>query len=196
MRSHTRGHVTRVARGSIKLRLGAVARVFALASLTLLAVQPASLLAQSNDALVVDTNGKVGIGKAPDPNALLDVGGMIKSQELNSGNDALVVKGGNVHVSNLKLNGSISGPAGALGLRVENDGTVVAAKNLKVTGGIEATWIELPLYDYDTFKSFYSVLGLTNKLCEYWKQREINFPPPPGKAARVKLSRWKHGFFK
>ena len=66
-----------------------------------LPLQPAARQAQPDDALIVDASGRVGIGKAPDSYALLDVSGMIKSQELNSGNDALVVKGGNVNIKGI-----------------------------------------------------------------------------------------------
>jgi hypothetical protein len=48
--------------------------------------RPATALSQSSlqsdDALVIDEKGNVGIGKAPGPDALLDVGGKIKSLDL------------------------------------------------------------------------------------------------------------------
>jgi hypothetical protein len=45
----------------------------------------------SDDPLIIDSEGRVGIGKEPSPNALLDVAGRIRSQELLIRNNALVV---------------------------------------------------------------------------------------------------------
>ena len=45
----------------------------------------------STNALIVDAKGKVGIGKAPDPKASLDVDGELKSGQLTIGANALVV---------------------------------------------------------------------------------------------------------
>src|SRR5271170_3167390 len=97
MRSPIPPNTERSSRGAVRTNL-VVLGVAALVVMNALAVQPAARQPQPVDPLVVDAYGRIGIGKAPDSYALLDVAGMIKSQELNSGNDALVVKGGNVVV--------------------------------------------------------------------------------------------------
>ena len=84
--------------------------------------------------MIVDEKGNVGIGKAPSPDALLDVGGKIKSLELNIRGDALVVDAsgkvgiGKAPAKNLDVNGTIQGSA------LETSGNV-KCNDLAVTGG-------------------------------------------------------------
>ena len=74
---------SRVTRRSTLAVIGAA--YSAAAALTTV-VHPAAARSQSSrptdDALVVDEKGNVGIGKAPGPDAMLDVGGKIKSSSL------------------------------------------------------------------------------------------------------------------
>ena len=85
----------------------------------------------SDDPLVIDAEGRVGIGKAPDTSALLDVGGTIKSLELNIGNNALVVEtNGKVGIGKAPDPGAsldVGGKIKSLELNIRNNALVVDA---------------------------------------------------------------------
>jgi|SRR5208337_1416857 len=81
MQSPIRQNNERSYRRSVRTILVVMMGVAVLVVMNALAVRPAARQTQPGDALIVDASGRVGIGKEPDSYALLDVSGMIKSQE-------------------------------------------------------------------------------------------------------------------
>lgn len=73
---------SRVTRRSTLAVIGAASAAAGLATVGRLATAGSQSPRPSDDALVVDDKGNVGIGKVPGPDALLDVGGKIKSGSL------------------------------------------------------------------------------------------------------------------
>jgi hypothetical protein len=142
MLSPIRPNTERSFRRAVRTKLVVLTGIAVLVVMNALAVQPAARQAQPGDALTVDASGRVGIGKAPDPSALLDVSGMIKSQELNSGmvksqelnvgNDALVVKNGNVDIKGPITGGQLL--AGAPIKKSDKEGTGQLKINTGHTG--------------------------------------------------------------
>jgi hypothetical protein len=122
----------RLSRRSTLAVVGAASAV-GLASVGRLAAAGSQPSRPSDDPLVIDDKGRVGIGKTPDPDdiALLDVGGKIKSLELNIRNNALVVEtNGKVGIGKAPDPGAsldVGGKIKSLELNIRNNALVVDA---------------------------------------------------------------------
>jgi hypothetical protein len=192
MRSHGRPNIERGSRGTVGRNLAVLAIVAVLVVMNALAVQPAASQPQAQDAIVVDPNGRVGIGTAPDPGVALNVGGTIKSPRLYNGNKSLDVKGAGVTIdggTHVIITGTNVGIApGTLG----NPGTLSLNGNLlmgdlaKREGAASPSQIRFT-FGYSGFSNFNNNAEISNDIStDFGKALMLNGNSSrnPGRAPR------------